>query len=313
MAKLDQLMKAGGANIAESMGAGGGPAARPGPSSMAPARWQGVAKSKNAVEIPLDKITADPGQPREEFEEDALERLAESLKKRGQLQPIRVRWDEGAQKYAIICGERRFRAATRAGLATLSCVVADEPVDAGELLSLQLIENCLREDLKPIEQARAFRALMDRNGWSGHQAAKELGVPQSAVVRALALLELPESVREEVEQGGLSPATAYEVSKLADPAEQEELAGKAVAEKLTRAAVIDEVIRRKGKAPRARKPGKGGVDVIALPSGGHTATFEVPGGRVTVELEKTDPKGMDLFMAMSKAISVAMKQIKMAS
>ena len=129
-----------------------------------------MAKSKDAVEIPLDKIVPDPDQPREEFDPEALERLAESLKTRGQLQPIRVRWDEAQGKYVIICGERRWRAARMAGLATMSCVVSEGPIDAGELLALQLIENCLREDLRPIEQARAFKSLMDRNGWSGNQA-----------------------------------------------------------------------------------------------------------------------------------------------
>src|SRR3954451_14839499 len=82
----------------------------------------------------------------------------------------------------------------------------------------------------PIEQARALRALMDRNGWSTHQVARELTVDQSSVVRALALIELPPAVQEQVEQGALSPATAYEISKVEDPGEQIALAGRVVAE-----------------------------------------------------------------------------------
>ena len=78
-----------------------------------------------------------------------------------------------------------------AGLATLPCVVDDRPATPGELLAMQMVENCLREDLKPVEQAKAFRTLMDLNGWSGNQLAKELGVSQSGVVQALALLDLP--------------------------------------------------------------------------------------------------------------------------
>src|SRR5262245_38796009 len=120
MGKLDELLKSGGANIAESMGAGAERAGRGEPkTSTAPARWQGVAKSKNAVEVPLDKIAPDPDQPREEFEPDALRRLAESLRTRGQLQPIRVRWDEGRGLYVILVGERRWRAAKMAGLPTV--------------------------------------------------------------------------------------------------------------------------------------------------------------------------------------------------
>ena len=163
-----------------------------------------MAKSKNAIEVPLDKIVPDPDQPREEFEPESLERLAESLKTRGQLQPIRVRWDEAQGKYVLICGERRWRAARIAGIATMSCVVSEGPIDAGELLALQLVENCLREDLRPIEQAKAFKSLMDRNGWSGNQAAKALGIAQPTVVRALALLDLPEPVQDQVEQGTLA-------------------------------------------------------------------------------------------------------------
>ena len=92
-----------------------------------PDRLQGVARSKNAAEIPVDRIGPDPDQPREEFDAEALGRLAESLKTRGQLQPIRVRWDEEQGAYVIVCGERRWRAAELAGLPTMSCVIVDGP------------------------------------------------------------------------------------------------------------------------------------------------------------------------------------------
>ena len=183
MGKFDELMKAG-ANIDESMGAGvtRGPASAPLATSTAPARWQGVSKNKNAVEVPVDKIGPDPDQPREEFDPEALDRLAASLKARGQLQPIRVRWDEGKEVYVIICGERRWRAAMKAGMATMSAVVVEGEILPAELLAMQLVENCLREDLKPVEQAKAFRTLMDRNGWSTRQLAAELAVAQTNIV-----------------------------------------------------------------------------------------------------------------------------------
>jgi ParB family chromosome partitioning protein len=224
-----------------------------------PDRLQGIARSKNAAEIPLDKIDRDPDQPREEFEPGALARLAESIRVRGQLQPIRVRWDEERSLYVIICGERRWRAARMAGATTMSCVITDGPISSAELLSLQLVENMVREDLKPIEQAKAFRAVMDLNGWSTHEVARELAVDQSSVVRALKLLDLPAVVQEQVEQGTLSPATAYEVSKLDDPEEQVALADRVVAEGLSRAEAVEAVRRAsgrsaKGKGRGARKP-----------------------------------------------------------
>src|SRR4051812_9548953 len=282
MGKLDELLKSGGANIAESMGARAERAGQGEPkTSTAPARWQGVAKSKNAVEVPLDKIDRDPDQPREEFEPEALERLAESLKTRGELQPIQVRWDDTQDKYVLICGERRWRAARLAGLATMSCVVSEGPIDAGELLALQLIENCLREDLRPIEQAKAFKSLMDRNGWSGNQAAKMLGIAQPTVVRALALLDLPDSVQDQVEQGILAPATAYEIGKVDDPEHQREIADRVVTEQLSRADTIKAV----RSAPK-HTPAKKGKDASSTRKAPTSRTLKAAGCKITVEHRK---------------------------
>jgi ParB family chromosome partitioning protein len=261
MGKLDELMRTSAGIASESMGRptaltpmtrASGPAAAPGPD-----RLQGITRSKAAAEIPLGKIGPDPAQPREEFEPEALARLAESMKARGQLQPIRVRWDESRSLYAIICGERRWRAAGMAGMATVSAVIVDGPMDPAELLAVQLVENALREDLKPIEQAKAFRSLMDLNGWSTHQVARELAVDQSSVVRALALLELPAAVQAQVEQGALAPATAYEVSKLDDAGARAELAARVVAEGLSRAETVEAVRRASGRKGKGRGAAKG--------------------------------------------------------
>jgi ParB family chromosome partitioning protein len=283
MGKLDELLRSGGAHIAESMGAGLDRGDKSAQTSTPPARWQGVAKSKNAVEVPVDKILPDPDQPREEFDPEALKRLAESLRTRGQLQPIRVRWDEAQGKYVLICGERRWRAARIAGMTTMTCVVTEGPIDAGELLALQLVENCLREDLQPIEQARAFKALMDRNGWSGNQTAKALGIAQPTVVRALALLDLPGPVQDQVERGALAPATAYEIGKVDDPEVQREIADRVVSEHLSRAETIA-AVRAASKGSSAMSD-KGGARSRAgkLPT---SRTLRAAGCRITVEHRK---------------------------
>lgn len=256
MGKLDKILSSSGANIDASMGAGRSPRPLHGAGKLhgasdasASGRMQGLIRSKDAAEIPVDRIARDPGQPREEFAEEGLERLAESLRTRGQLQPIRVRWDEPTGQYLVVCGERRWRAARRAGLATLSCVIMEQPADPAELLALQLVENALREDLRPVEQARAFRALMDRHGWAGQNLAKELCLHPSAVTRALALLELPAEVQEQVEQGALPASVAYEVSKLPNETMQREMAEAVVEEGLTRAEVTEAV-----RAVRSRRP-----------------------------------------------------------
>jgi ParB family transcriptional regulator, chromosome partitioning protein len=282
MAKLDNLLKSGGSNIAESMGAGLERGEKTVVTSTMPSRWQGVTKSKNAVEVPLDKIIPDPHQPREEIDPESLGRLAESLKTRGQLQPIRIRWDEAQKKYILICGERRWRAAGIAGLVTMSCVVSEGPIDPGELLAMQLVENCLREDLKPIEQAKAFKAIMEQNGWSGNQAAKQLGIAQPTVVRALALLELPPPVQEQVEQGALAPATAYEIGKARDPEIQQELAARVVNEGLSRSEAIEAVTAARQASAKPGK-GRGAGRTNKLPT---SRTLKAAGCKITVEHRK---------------------------
>ena len=116
MGKMDQLRRTSAGNVAESMGAGLEspsrlrPASGAGPRAL-PAALQGVSRSKDVAQIRLDRIVPDPDQPREDFDDESLDRLADSLKNRGQLQPIRVRWDEPRDRYVIVCGERRWRAA----------------------------------------------------------------------------------------------------------------------------------------------------------------------------------------------------------
>jgi ParB family chromosome partitioning protein len=280
MSKLDELMKHQ-ENMDASLGVGYATDNTPLGMSLdhaqrVPARLQGVAKSKNAIEVPVDKIQPDPDQPREEFEAEALERLAESLKAKGQLQPIRVRWDEGRGVYVIIMGERRWRAAVMARLPLMTCVVHEGALDPGEQLALQLVENALREDLRPVEQAKAYRKLMDMHNWSGNRLAKELAIDQAAVSRALALLDLPAAVQAKVDSGELATRTAYEIGKLDDAAEQLALAERAAAREISRDQVQATVKARKiGKPASAATPSPrreirfddGAKIVVTLPPG----------------------------------------------
>jgi ParB family chromosome partitioning protein len=260
MGKLEEMLRGAGANVGESMGegrvAGTVHRAPVAPPAGVPTRLQGVTKSKDAAEIPVEKIQRDRDQPREEFDPDALDRLAESMRTRGQLQPIRVRWDESAGAYVIIAGERRWRAAVKAGLKTMSCVIHEGPMLPGDLLTLQLVENMLREDLRPIEQARAFKALMTHHAWSVRQLSRELAIDHSGVVRALALLDLPTAVQNQVEQGALPPATAYELTKVQDPGDQAELAARVAAEGLSRAETVAAVRHAAKRSSPGKRIGK---------------------------------------------------------
>lgn len=319
MSKLDQMRRSAGANIGESMGEGRAAGAgfstgyAPPTAASVPARLQGVSKSRNAAEIPADKIGPDPDQPREEFDAEALERLAESMRTRGQLQPIRVRWEEARNQYVIICGERRWRAAMQAGLKTLSCVVSEGATDSGELLALQLIENALREDLKPVEQARAFKALMDRNGWTARQAARELAYPQSTLVKILELLELPASVQEKVERGELAVTTAYELRKIEDATEQTAVAERIASENLTRQEAGAIIGRARGARPELSGKGRGVSKgrAKAKPRKITAETFRTPAGRVVVE----NKRGLDagsVVEALEAALATARSRLNPA-
>lgn len=258
MGKLDDLIKAGGSHVAESMGAGRTAGPPPGMDPMAarrmPVRLEGVVREMDAARIDIDRIVRDPRQPREEFDEESLRHLADSLKQRGQLQPIRARWDEDQQRYVILVGERRWRAARMAELKSLSCIIVEDDLSEAERLSIQLVENALREDLKPVEQARAYRTLMEANDWSGNQLARELHIAQASVARALALLNLPAPVQEQIDRGELAASVAYEVSRLPGPERQLELGRAAVAEGMTRTEVTEAVKALRGRRtpPEAR-------------------------------------------------------------
>ncbi|MGZ3336656.1 MAG: ParB/RepB/Spo0J family partition protein [Isosphaeraceae bacterium] len=261
MSKLDELRRGAGGNVAESMGAG---VARRSPADgmsvpIGGARYQDLVKAKNTFEVPTDKIVPDPNQPRKVFTPEDLQDLSDSIRSRGLLQPIRARWDEERQKYVIVTGERRWRAAIMAGKATVACVIVEGEMTESEILHDQLVENCLRSDLQPIEQAEAFRGLIDARNWTAARLAEELHIRDSTVFKALVLLELPGEVRERVAAGEIKPATAYALSQLDVPQDQVELAERVVAEKLTRDEAAAAVREKTGR--RVPPTRKGRVDI----------------------------------------------------
>jgi ParB family chromosome partitioning protein len=268
MKAADRLSQSLGANISESMGAGRaggeqasnpfptGPVVHGGPASE---KYRGAARIKEAFVIELDRVAPDPDQPRKEFDEESIGRLADSLKARGQLQPVRVRYDEGRAMWVIISGERRYRAAQRAGIATLVCVEVKGAATPEDVLEDQLVENCVREDLKPIEQARAFKALLERRGYSYRQLADALNISHQAVVRAMALLELPADIQEKVDAGVVPSSAASEVARIGDEAERRAIISRVESGEMTRDDVTRAVRQRTAGATgrQGRGVGKG--------------------------------------------------------
>jgi ParB family chromosome partitioning protein len=282
--KAQALLADLGGNMAESLGRRTGEPAAPSVAVAAATnkRFDGRTRSRDAGEMLLANVMPDPDQPRKEFTEDELLRLADSLKTKGQLQPIRVRWSEPHQKWLVVAGERRYRAATLAGFDRIQCVfVEKDGLTESEVLEEQLIENMLRESLKPIEEALAFDKLMKLNGWTGRELAHRLSLNQSAVTRALALLTLPEDVQEKVMEGTVAPSVAYEVTKLDSPDEQREVIEQVVAENLSREQAV-QVVNQKRKTA-ARKP-QGRTSSASFKSARKwTVTVSIPKKKATDE------------------------------
>ncbi len=199
-------------------------------------------------QIALDKINC-VKQVREDFDEEALVGLAQSLKESGQQQPIRLRPD--GNRFAIIMGARRVMAARKAGFATIGAIVERGELRESELLQRQFIENVQREDLTPIEKAKAIERLMKATGWAATLTAAKLGLSNAAVTRLLSLLTLPDEIRAKVASGELSASSAYELARVKDAGQQAQLADQAASGKLNRDALSGAVKANKNSARKA--------------------------------------------------------------
>jgi ParB family chromosome partitioning protein len=179
-------------------------------------------RAGNVAELPVAEIQPNPLQPRRQFSTESLEELASSLKQNGLLQPVVVTRAPGGG-YHLIAGERRWRAARLAGLARIPAVLREAVGDVDQL-ALALIENLQREDLTPIEEARAYHHLRTELGLSQEEIAKRVGKDRSTVANALRLLQLPLEVQGMVDTGSLSAGHARSLVGLGDSGRQATLA-----------------------------------------------------------------------------------------
>lgn len=176
----------------------------------------------SATEVELDHIDTSPLQPRRSFDESTLEQLASSIRSHGVVQPLLVS-RVGDGRYQLIAGERRLRAARKAGLRTVP-VVIKESVSGGEALEIALVENIQREDLNPIEEALAYQQLHHEFGLTQEEIARRVGKERSTVANLLRLLRLPDSVKRRVAGGELSMGHARALLGLESRARIEQLA-----------------------------------------------------------------------------------------
>jgi ParB family chromosome partitioning protein len=169
------------------------------------------------MEIPVGDIDANPYQPRTLFNDEAIQELAASIKASGVLQPVIVRRNAGASGYQLVAGERRLRAAKIAGISKIPAIV--KKVDDREMMELSLIENIQRENLNPIEEAKAFNTLAVKLGLTHEQISERVGKQRVSITNSLRLLGLPEEVQEMVSRGTLSAGHARALLAIEKPAE----------------------------------------------------------------------------------------------
>ena len=210
------------------------------------------AERKGVVNLGIEEIHPDKRQPRRHFDESHILELAESLKQKGVLQPIRVRRAE--EGYVLIAGERRWRAAQRAGLRELPALVKE--VSEREAFELALIENIQREDLNPVEEAEAYQRLVAEHGLTQEELASRVGKDRSTVANSLRLLRLPENIKQAVISSALSMGHARALLGLTEESDLKKAADKVVAEGLSVRAVEQLVQRLKGKRGKKTKAGR---------------------------------------------------------
>jgi len=190
------------------------------PSESADARNHG-----GILEIPVARITPSSDQPRKRFDDQSIAELAESIKRHGVIQPLVVE-EDGTGGYRIVAGERRWRAATVAGLSEVPAIVKEYGRE--KRLEIALVENVQREDLNPIDEAEAYRQLMEATGLTQDQVAERVGKSRPAVANALRLLGLPADAMESLRSGVISAGHARAILSAVNPADRQVILRRAV-------------------------------------------------------------------------------------
>ncbi|HEY3067755.1 MAG TPA: ParB/RepB/Spo0J family partition protein [Methylomirabilota bacterium] len=173
-------------------------------------------ESEALLEIPIDQVEVNPNQPRKAFDLAALDELTASIRTSGLIQPVVVR--RLGEGYQLIAGERRWRAARQAGLARIPAVVRE--VSDAESLELALVENLLREDLNPMEEAEAYQKLLAQYGWTQEELAQRIGRDRTSIANSLRLLRLPAEIQADLRGGRLTMGHARALLMLTTVADQ---------------------------------------------------------------------------------------------
>ncbi|WP_296865638.1 ParB/RepB/Spo0J family partition protein [Thermosyntropha sp.] len=208
------------------------------------------SEKEKVMEIDIDLIFPRADQPRKLFDEESLAELASSVKENGVLQPVILRKKDDT--YEIIAGERRFRAAKMAGLKTIPSLIME--TDDEKAAQIALIENLQRDDLTPIEEARSFKQMIERFGYTQEELAEKLGKSRSYIANTMRLLNLPEKIIELLEKGKLTAGHARALLALENPEEQLKTAEEILKNSLTVREAEKKVQTRKKNSSVSKEP-----------------------------------------------------------
>jgi len=211
-----------------------------------------------AQELPIASIVANPQQPRKSFDSNSLHDLSDSLKRTGVLQPVVVR--RCGQQYQIVVGERRWRAAQMAGLTHIPAIVRE--ATEAQSLELALVENLLREDLNPMEEAEAFQRLLTDFAWTQEELGERVGKDRSSIANFLRLLKLPELIQADLRTGRLTMGHARALLSLTSPDDQLKLREQILAHSWS-VRTTEESVQTK-RRPLPRRLGRRSADLTAL-------------------------------------------------
>ena len=222
--------------------------------------------------VTLDQFDGDQ-RVRDALNQNLVRQIAHSFQTVGQLQPVRARWQAGRLK--MVDGHHRLAAARLAGLNALATIIEGKELCDGEVVQRQLIINCQREDLTPLEKARGIRFLMEAAAWNAQQTAAALGFSNATVTRLLKLLALPDAIIALLEAGKIAASAAYELSLIDNPAKQAEFARRLVDGELTR----DELsgVRKAAARQYGAKPDNGSTRATAILGGGRSVSVSSAG------------------------------------
>jgi ParB family chromosome partitioning protein len=274
--------------------------------SAATAPVEPARPQSGVLQVAIENIVPDKKQPRQNFDDERIEELAASIKAKGVIQPILVRRD--GEKFRIIAGERRWRAAGRAGLKTVPALVKE--VSERQAFELALIENIQRADLNPVEEAEAFRRLIEEHQLTQEACAERLGKDRSVIANALRLLRLPDEVKTALAAGSLAMGHARALLGLGD----DEAIKKASAQVIERGLSVREtekLVRKAkgGSRPGGKTEGKDGEEAPASPQvrsleeqlqralGTRVKLLDKGGGKGRIEIEFFNHEELDRLLA----------------